>query len=67
MSDLFPDTLDDLIAEAERELAKRLEVYPRMISGGRLSAETCERRLRRQRGIIAQLKADRLEKIGSMG
>ena len=45
MSDLFPITREDMAREAERELAMRERVYPRMVSDGRMKAHQAERQI----------------------
>ena len=37
MAELFSPTLDDQIAEIEREIAMRRRVFPELVSRGRLS------------------------------
>jgi hypothetical protein len=45
MSDLFPITREDMAREAERELAMRERVYPRMVIDGRMKAQQAERQI----------------------
>jgi hypothetical protein len=45
MSDLFPITREDMAREAERELAMRERVYPRMVCDGRMKAHQAERQI----------------------
>lgn len=44
MSELFPPTIDDAIAELKRELGMREHVYPRLVSQRKLKSEDAGRR-----------------------
>lgn len=59
MPDLFvkePVPIAEMVAEAERELKMRKEVYPRRVRNGSMSWQKCERQIRVQEAIIAQLR-----------
>lgn len=51
-----PYPLDDQIAEAERELATRVRIFPRWVEEGRITAETAVRRIDLQRNIVETLR-----------
>ena len=51
-----PHPLDDLIAEAERELAMRMDVFPRRVAAGKMSSRLAEDRIDMQREIVALLR-----------
>lgn len=55
MGDLFLPSLDDQVAEVERELAVRRGVYPRLIAARRLSREAAERQMARLEAAAATL------------
>lgn len=55
MVDLFPITLDEMIAEAKRESELRHRVYDRMVSEGRLGALLAERRIAVMDAIVETL------------
>lgn len=45
MSDLFPFSDIDKLAEVKRELAQRRRVYPRLIEAGKMSPATADRQI----------------------
>lgn len=49
--DLFPATLPEMIAEADREAKLRERVYPKMVAAGRLSNAAANRQLATMRAI----------------
>lgn len=49
MTDLLPIAREDMIVELKRELAKRREVYPKLVAAKRLP----ERRAERQIAVLA--------------
>ena len=59
-------SIDDLVKEAERELALRRRVYPLNISRCRMSQETADRQTAMQEAIIEMLRSLRpaIVKIG---
>lgn len=57
--DLFPPTLDDLIACIERELAMRRAVYPKRIAAGVLSQAAADRQMALMAAVLANLQAQR--------
>lgn len=59
MTDLFPPTLDDLIACAEREVVYRTRVYPRRVAARQMSRDLAERELGRMRAIALRLRNDK--------
>jgi hypothetical protein len=56
MPDLFPPTLDELIACADREVRYREKVYPRMIANGRMTQRRADREITLMREIAAELR-----------
>jgi hypothetical protein len=56
MADLLPVTLDEMIAEMEREIAMRRTVYPRLRS---LRPDRAERQIDIALAILAKLVAER--------
>lgn len=73
MSDLFPPTREDAIAEVKRELAQRAHVYPRFIAARRMSAEEAGRRNARpapppgrgrKRSTERRIKAEEANAVG---
>ena len=64
MSDMFADdsvSVNEMLAEAERELAMRLVVYPRRIAMGKMSQRKADRAIKVQQAIIALLTEVRKE------
>jgi hypothetical protein len=61
MVELFEPSLTEQIAEAERELKMRQNVYPRQVSTGRLSQSLANRQIERMSAIIKSLR--RLDQI----
>ena len=57
MADLFPPSIDDQIAEAERELAMRRHAYPRWVASGTLKADRAERQVKAMEAILDTLRA----------
>jgi len=56
MADLFPPTIAELIAAAEREVRFREYVYPRRIAQKRMTAEKAEREIALMKAIVEELK-----------
>lgn len=59
MQDLLPISLDDMIAEAEREIVLRNRVYPRWVSAGQIAPAKAERQLRVMKAIASELRRQR--------
>lgn len=55
MSDLFPITLQDQIAEIEREVVLRERVYPRWIASGKLPQHKADRQLAVMTAVLQTL------------
>lgn len=56
-SDLFPPSIDDQIACAERELGYRRHVYPRRVSAKQMTQALADRETARMEAILATLQA----------
>lgn len=56
MADLFPPSIDDQIAEAERELAMRRSAYPRWVANGTLKADKADRQVKAMEAILGTLR-----------
>jgi hypothetical protein len=56
--DLFPITVDDMLAEVKRELLQRAKVYPRLVATGKLSAEKAGRQTRVMEALADKLKRE---------
>jgi hypothetical protein len=56
MSDLFPVSLVDQIAEVEREIRMREEVYRRQIVAGRMTKARADAYLARMRAVLTTLQ-----------
>lgn len=59
MDDLLPITVDDMIAEIERELKQRSRVYPRLVSSGKLAKDRADRQVKVMRAVRAHLIAEK--------
>ena len=59
MSDLFPISLDDMIAEADREVEMRQRVYASLLARGKMTPDQVNRRIAIMRAIGRQLRDDR--------
>jgi len=55
MGELFPPSLDDMIACAERELAYRRRVYPRRREAGQMTQALSDREMARMEAILKLL------------
>lgn len=60
MDDLFPDAVreyvftgDELVLEAERELAMRITVYGRRVKEGKMTRAAADRQIALQKAILA--------------
>jgi hypothetical protein len=51
MSDLFPVSIDEMIAEASRELEMRRSVYPRRVADRKMTQATADRQIDRMTAI----------------
>jgi hypothetical protein len=51
MSDLFPPSLSDMIAEVDRELEMRRRVYPRRVADRKMTQALADRQLDRMTAI----------------
>ena len=58
-ADLFPPTLDELIACIERELELRRRVYPKRIAAGAMSQAAADRQIALMSAVLANLQAQR--------
>lgn len=58
-SDLFPITIEDEIAELEREVKLRKRVYPRWVFVGKLTQEKADRQIAIVESVINRLKEGR--------
>jgi hypothetical protein len=56
MADLFPPTIVELVACAEREVRFREFVYPRRIATKRMTPEKAEREIALMRAIVEELR-----------
>lgn len=56
MTELFPPSLAAQILEVERELRLRQQVYPRMVSQGRMKLDDSERHIRTMQAVLNTLK-----------
>lgn len=59
MPDLFPVTVDDMLAELRREIEVRYRVYPRQVAQKLLSADAMDRRIAIFEALIAKLEGER--------
>lgn len=55
MSEMFPPTLDDQIAELKRELSMRATAYPRFIAAKKLTHEAAARQTARMKAALSTL------------
>lgn len=56
MPELFPPSIDDQIACAERELGYRRHVYPRRIAAKHMTQDLADREIGRMQAIIETLR-----------
>jgi uncharacterized membrane protein len=56
MADLFPPTLDELVACAEREVRFREYVYPRRVAAKRMTQEKAEKEIALMLAIVEELR-----------
>jgi hypothetical protein len=63
MSDLFPPTIPELIAEVEREIAARERVYPRLVAEGKSTRKKADRQMSLMRAVLANLRAQLAREI----
>lgn len=56
MSDLFPPSLEEQIAETEREVKMRREVYGRRVAEGKMTASRADRQIKMMEAIAATLR-----------
>ena len=61
MSDLFPVTVEDMLAECEREIALRRRVYPRWIETGRISQQKADRQIEVLKALVMHLRLEMAE------
>jgi RNA polymerase-interacting CarD/CdnL/TRCF family regulator len=57
MSDMFPCTIEEQIAEVERELAKRRQVYPHQIADKKMSEAAADLHMRRMAAVLDTLRS----------
>ena len=57
MADLFEITLEDMAAEAEREVRLRSRVYPAWVADRRLTQHRADRQLAVMKAIATRLRA----------
>ena len=62
IEDLFPPTLDELLACIEREVKLRRRVYPRRVADGRMTQALAEKEIRRMENVADYLR-DQKEKL----
>jgi hypothetical protein len=55
-NDLFPPSIDDQIACAERELGYRRHVYPRRVASKAMTQDLADREMARMEAIVLTLK-----------
>lgn len=55
MSDLFPPTLQEQIAAVEREIKLRRRVYPRHITGGRMTQDFADKQIVLMEAVLESL------------
>lgn len=55
--DFFPVTRQEVVAELEREIGMREQVYPKLIARGRLKPDRAERQMRLMRVAKARIMA----------
>jgi hypothetical protein len=56
MPDLLPVTVDEVVAEIEREIKMRERVYPSQVRAHNISRDTAERRIELMREAIVILR-----------
>lgn len=56
MAELFPPTLDDMIACARKEVRQRLFVYPRRVALRKMTAHTADREIALMQAIVSTLE-----------
>jgi hypothetical protein len=54
--DLFPPTIDELVACAEREVRLREYVYPRRVAQRRMTQEKADKEIALMKAIVVELK-----------
>jgi hypothetical protein len=59
VTDLFPVTIEEQIAEVERELELRRRVYPRRVEEKKMSQNASDLHMRRMENVLATLRAVR--------
>lgn len=57
MTGLFPISLDEMIAAADREIAMRQRVYPRWVAEGRMKQAKADHEIAAMRAIATTLKS----------
>ena len=57
MTELFGPTLQDQIAEIERELRMRRNAYPRLVSEHKLTQDRADRQLALMEAVLLTLRA----------
>ncbi|HYJ44041.1 MAG TPA: hypothetical protein VEW06_06255 [Xanthobacteraceae bacterium] len=55
MTELFPPSVDDMIACVKREIAMRERVYPRRIAAGHMGQELAWREIATMRAVLQTL------------
>ena len=56
MSDLFQPSTSEMIAELEREIRMREQVYPGLVRKGSLAQNTANRRIAVMKAVVTLLK-----------
>ena len=56
MADLFPPTIAELVACAEREVRFREFVYPRRVATRKMTPEKAEKEISLMKAIVEELK-----------
>jgi hypothetical protein len=59
MTDMFPCTIEEQIAEVERELELRRRNYPRWVEAKKMSQNASDLHMRRMENVLATLRAVR--------
>lgn len=59
MDDLFSPTMDEMIAEVDREIELRKRVFPRWVANGQLKRDVADRRIRILECVSAYLSMEK--------
>jgi hypothetical protein len=61
MTDMFPCTIEEQIAEVERELELRRRNYPRWVEAKKMSQNASDLHMRRMAGVLNTLRMVKAE------